>query len=95
MSELFLEKMQKWSGKVKEKWEAPEGFFEKSAITIARGLKEKHDSLKSAMAALNFYINRAGSNLELADKERLETAKVKLRKMYGEVKSESLNESKD
>lgn len=74
----------KWSGKVKTKWEPPEGFFTKSAEKIASGLKAAHKDLKSAMSSLNFYINRGGKNLSAEDKKRLEAAKDKLRSLYGE-----------
>jgi hypothetical protein len=39
------------------------------------------------MSRLNFYINRAGSNLSKKDKARLEEAKKLLQKLY-----ESINE---
>lgn len=72
----------KWSGDVKEKWHPPEGFFTKSASAIALGLKDASKDLKQAMSRLNFYINRAGSNLSDEDHKRLELAKTKLHKMY-------------
>jgi len=81
-----LEEKKKWSKKIKEKWQAPEGFFEKSATSIAKGLKAAHEDKKSAMSSLNFYINRAGKKLEAKDKERLELAKEKLETLYPEVK---------
>ena len=84
LGELMLEAKSKWSGEVKTKWEAPEGFFSQSAEKIAKGLKRGHKDLKGAMGSLSFYINRGGKNLSADDKARLETAKEKLRKLYNE-----------
>lgn len=72
----------KWSGDVKEKWHPPEGFFTRSSGDIASGLKSASKDLKQAMSRLNFYINRAGSNLSGSDKARLEAAKEKLHSLY-------------
>lgn len=73
-----------WSGKVREKWHPPEGFFKKSAKSIATGLKGASRNLKQAMSRLNFYINRAGTNLSGDDRDRLEKAKELLRGLYKE-----------
>jgi hypothetical protein len=75
---------EKWSQPVTEdvKEHPPEGLFKKSADAIAKGLKKLHPDLKSAMSALNFYINRGGE--DVPNKENLEKAKEKLRKLYGE-----------
>jgi hypothetical protein len=45
--------------------------------------RRKGTPLQSAMSMLNFYINRAGSNLSGEQKETLEKAKVELRKLFG------------
>ena len=71
-----------WSEKVTTKWTPPKGFFELPAEKIATGLKDASDSLKQAMSRLDFYINRAGSNLSDKDVARLDAAKEKLRKLY-------------
>ena len=68
----------------KTKWHPPEGFFEKSADAIAKGLKSASKDLKQAMSRLTFYINRGGSNLSADDKARLENAKEKLHALYGD-----------
>lgn len=81
---FLLEK--KWSGDVETKWHPKEGIFTKSAKKIAKYLKAESEDLKQAMSRLNFYINRSGSNLGSADKQRLEDAKEKLRKLYGKEK---------
>ena len=76
----FLEVL--WSGKVKSKWEAPEGLFEKSASAIASTLAKASKNLKQAMSRLNFFINRAGKNLSKKRKAELEKVKGLLRKKF-------------
>ncbi|MNK66426.1 hypothetical protein D3C87_857440 [compost metagenome] len=75
---------EKWSSDVKTQWHPPEGFFEGSAEKIAKGLKRESNGLAQAMSRLNFYINRAGSNLGAGDKQRLEHAKDVLHDLYGD-----------
>jgi len=68
-----------------------------SPIEIAKSLKRSADtkskirlsrnsttttSLQSAMSMLNFYINRAGTNLTQKRRNILEKAKQELRKLY-------------
>jgi len=65
---------------VEDKDRPPEGTFKGSASSIARALKKIHPDLKSAMSALNFYINRGGS--DVPNKANLEGAKDELRKLY-------------
>ena len=70
----------------------PEGLFTESPEQIAIGLKDaamesnrtRGTKFQSAMSMLNFYINRAGKNLSLHDRKRLEKAKVELRKIFDE-----------
>ncbi|OQW41792.1 MAG: hypothetical protein A4S08_12110 [Proteobacteria bacterium SG_bin4] len=58
---------------------------------IAMSLKQSADSSQrrkaepfaSAMSMLNFYINRAGKHLPIAQREILEKAKDELRALYG------------
>jgi Protein of unknown function (DUF3175) len=47
--------------------------------------RRKADPFRSAMSMLVFYINRAGKNLEQADRDRLEKAKDELRKAFGKA----------
>ena len=54
--------------------------LKRSAETSAR---RKADPFRSAMSMLVFYINRAGKNLNEADRARLEKAKDELRKAFG------------
>jgi Protein of unknown function (DUF3175) len=44
--------------------------------------RRKGTPYQSAMSMLNFYINRAGKNLSVADRARLEKAKDELRKLF-------------
>lgn len=82
-----------WVKKVQESsfaMDIPQGLFTKSSKAIARGLKRavlesnrtKGTKFQSAMSMLNFYINRAGTKLSDADKQRLEQAKIELRKLF-------------
>lgn len=48
--------------------------------------RRKADPFRSAMSMLTFYINRAGKNLPLEQRERLEAAKGELRVLYGRSK---------
>jgi Protein of unknown function (DUF3175) len=60
---------------------------EKIAASLKRSAdastKRKSDPYRSAMSMLTFYINRAGKTLTKADRDRLEQAKVELRKVFG------------
>lgn len=60
-----------------------EGTFEESPSAIARELKMKSKDFQQAMSRLNYYINRAGKNLDTSDKSRLERAKEALYRAYG------------
>lgn len=89
------DKKEKWSQEVTDKSDSLDlegGVFRKEdPAEIAASLKrsaEKSDKKKSsayssAMSMLTFHINRAGSNLSKADRERLEAAKDELRKQFG------------
>jgi hypothetical protein len=70
----------KWSGKVKTKWHPPEGLFkngspEEIASTVSQGV-----DLKTAMARLNFFLNRGGSNISPEIRKKVEKAKSVLSK---------------
>jgi hypothetical protein len=45
--------------------------------------RRKADPFRSAMSMLNFYINRAGKNLNARQRKRLERAKDELREVFG------------
>lgn len=74
-----------WSADVTKaaKYHPPEGTFTKGATAIASQLAGDSDSLKQAMSRLNFYINRAGTNLSSERRKVLNQAKKKLRDMMG------------
>ena len=84
-----------WSRQVTESSHAldlEEGVFSwEDPAKIARSLKRSADRSErrkttpfaSAMSMLNFYINRAGSNLPSPQREILEKAKDELRELYG------------
>ena len=69
----------------------PKVFEKKSAEQIAKSLKRSSESsdrrktsaFRSAMSMLTFYMNRAGRNLPTERKRTLETAKGKLRELFG------------
>lgn len=61
-----------WSGKVETKWQPRPGLFREDARTIAHEVLDGHGGdLASSVASINFYINRAGSNLSPRDRARL------------------------
>lgn len=84
----------RWSGRVTQTSDAldlkKDVFKSKDPEKIAKSLKNsaehsdrrKASPFQSAMSMLNFYINRAGKNLTKKEKEPLERAKNKLRKLY-------------
>lgn len=63
----------------------------KIALSLKRSaevsLRRKAAPFASAMAMLNFYINRAGKNLPSERRVVLAQAKKELRKLFGRVKS--------
>ena len=67
---------------MKTHWHPEEGFFEQSQEKIAEGLKAASDGLAQAMDRLDFYINRAGSNLSGDAKAKLEKANQILQGFY-------------
>ena len=73
-----------WSQDVDTKWHPPVGLFDQSSEEIAKILAEASESEAQAMDRLDFYINRAGTNLSPEAKERLENAKPLLRSLFGE-----------
>jgi hypothetical protein len=85
----------RWTRRVTETSDAldlePGVFALKDPKRIARSLKRsaqrstrrRAPPFRSAMSMLVFYINRAGSNLPGAQRQRLESAKDELRALYG------------
>jgi hypothetical protein len=83
----------KWSAKVTESSDAmtlQQSVFKKSPHAIELSLKRsaekshrrKSGPFRSAMSMLNFYINRAGTNLTTAQRKKLDIAKDELRKVF-------------
>lgn len=85
----------RWSQRVTEQSNAldlePGVFTWRDPRRIARSLKasaehsrrRKADPFRSAMSMLNFYINRAGRQLDDDQRLRLEAAKDELRALFG------------
>jgi hypothetical protein len=85
----------KWSQKVTESSDAldlePGVFSLDDSRRIAQSLKDsaersdrrKAGPFQSAMSMLNFYINRAGTQLSDVKRKRLEMAKEELRELFG------------
>jgi hypothetical protein len=84
----------RWSARVTRESHAlqlEEGVFTwKDPRRIARSLKRSAEAstqrkttpFQSAMSMLNFYINRAGKNLDPMQRQVLEQAKQELRRLY-------------
>ncbi len=45
--------------------------------------RRRADPFRSAMSMLTFYLNRAGTKVDLSQRERLDEAKDELRALYG------------
>lgn len=100
------DKKQRWSRKVATTSDAldlePGVFTLDDPCEIALSLKRSADSsarrksppFRSAMSMLNFYINRAGSNLSEQDRQRLEAAKDELRELYGRPRKNTMSSQK-
>ncbi len=88
-----------WSRQVTERSNALDlegGVFKLgSALAVAESLKRsaeesrrrKGSALQSAMSMLNFYINRAGKNLDARRKSVLNDAKGELRRLFNSQRS--------
>ncbi|RJG07133.1 DUF3175 domain-containing protein [Noviherbaspirillum cavernae] len=48
--------------------------------------RRKTDPFRSAMSMLTFYVNRAGKDLDAAQRERLEQAKDELCELFGRAR---------
>jgi hypothetical protein len=48
-----------------------------------RSSRRKSGAYRSALSMLTFYINRAGNNLPRTERQRLERAKVELKREFG------------
>lgn len=64
-------------------WSDPAAIARSLKASAERSTRRRTDPFRSAMSMLNFYINRAGTQLDTAQRERLEAAKDELRALYG------------
>ncbi len=64
-------------------WEDPHRIAESLKESAERSTARKTTPFRSAMSMLNFYINRAGSQLPQEQLAVLEAAKDELRALYG------------
>jgi hypothetical protein len=64
-------------------WQDPRKIAESLKRSAEESERRKGASFQSAMSMLNFYINRAGKNLDASQREVLKRAKDELRKLFG------------
>jgi hypothetical protein len=87
----------RWSKKVTEEshaldlewnvftWDDPRKIASSLKRSAEASTQRKAQPFQSAMSMLNFYINRAGSNLSKERKAVLNQAKTELRKLFGRL----------
>lgn len=63
-------------------WNNPKKIAASLKRSAEVSLRRKAPPFQSAMSMLNFYINRAGSNLKPERKKILEQAKLELRRLF-------------
>ena len=91
---MAAKRRRKWSAEVTKRSDAldlEQRVFKGSPKEIAKSLKRsaersrrrKSSPFRSAMSMLNFYINRAGTNLSPTRRRKLEAAKDELREAFG------------
>lgn len=88
-------KSKKWSGKVTREshaldleagvftWDDPKKIARSLARSAQESTRRKVEPFRSAMSMLNFYINRAGGHLSVAQRAVLDEAKDELRRIFG------------
>jgi hypothetical protein len=64
-------------------WHDPQRIARSLKASAERSERRKTDPFRSAMSMLNFYINRAGRQLDEDQRLRLEAAKDELRALFG------------
>ncbi|MGE5155591.1 MAG: DUF3175 domain-containing protein [Bdellovibrio bacteriovorus] len=64
-------------------WSDPTAIARSLKDSAERSERRRSDPFRSAMSMLCFYINRAGTQLDPAQRERLEEAKDELRRLFG------------
>ena len=70
-------------------WDDPRRIAESLKESAERSTARKTTPFRSAMSMLNFYINRAGSQLPQEQRATLEAAKDELRVLYGKARKSS------
>ncbi len=88
---------QYWSGEVTKNsialdlergvftWQDPKKIARSLQKSALQSQRRKTEPFQSAMSMLNFYINRAGTNLDAKQKQILNQAKVELRKLFDRI----------
>jgi hypothetical protein len=64
-------------------WKDPRKIAESLKRSAEASERRKGTPFQSAMSMLNFYINRAGKNLDASQRDVLKRAKDELRKLFG------------
>lgn len=64
-------------------WHDPHRIAASLKASAEASTRRKTDPFRSAMSMLNFYINRAGRQIQGEQRERLEAAKEELRALFG------------
>ncbi|MDB5561633.1 MAG: hypothetical protein JWN11_1051 [Hyphomicrobiales bacterium] len=94
MMEQIIASKEKWSREVTEhsdaldleanvfEWHDPKKIAASLKRSAEHSKRRKAEPYQSAMSMLNFYVNRAGSNLPAERKRVLEQAKDELRKAF-------------
>lgn len=68
-------------------WKNPKRIAHSLKRSAEESAKRKAPPFQSAMSMLNFYINRAGKNLDSRQRQILEQAKKELRIIFGRNKN--------
>ena len=63
-------------------WDDPRKIAASLKKSAEESLRRKGTPYQSAISMLNFYVNRAGKNLSLAQRKILEQAKIELRNLF-------------
>jgi hypothetical protein len=66
-------------------WSDPKAIARSLQRSAEASSRRKAPPFRSAMSMLVFYVNRAGRNLDPAQRRVLEQAKDELRRLYGKV----------
>ena len=64
-------------------WTDPKRIAASLKRSAERSKRRKAGAYRSALSMLTFYINRAGKNLPKTQRERLERAKLELKRQFG------------